>query len=121
MKSFKDNFKIVPPIEYLGVRLGKSPVLTDTTLDISLYNYEVFCYDQITDPIGSLNITGGLAGETFHILVKSDGNPIAWGGNIEWPSDIPPIHSASGKYDLYHFVCLTSTQYLGKYVYNYSA
>jgi hypothetical protein len=119
MKSFKDNYKLTSVQEV--VRQGKSPVLTDAPLDISLYRYEIFSYDQLTDPVGTLNISGGDAGETFYILVKSDGNPMSWGANIEWPSDVPPVHSASGKYDLYHFVCLTSTKYLGSYVYNYSA
>ena len=119
MKSFKDDYKITT-VQVVTTREGKSPVLTDTTLDVSTYRYEIFSYDQVTDTVASLNITGGTPGETFYILVKSNGDHVPWGANIEWPSDMPPMYSTSGKYDLYHFVCITSTKYLGNYVYNYS-
>lgn len=119
MKSFKDDYKITA-IQVVTTRTGKSPVLTDTTLDISIYRYEIFQYDQVTDPVASLNITGGTPGETFYLLIKSDGDEVPWGANVEWPSSMSPMYSSSGKYDLYHFVCVTPTKYLGSFVYNYT-
>jgi hypothetical protein len=55
--------------------------------------------------------------------VKSDGNQYTWddtNGYIKWPGDIIPIASVNGKTDLYHFICLSATEYLGTYVFNYT-
>ena len=106
-------------------RAGISPELDSAIIDLSSDDYLIYYIDQteVSGFLADISFTNGTAGEMFYVRVKSNGNQYTWddtNGYIKWPSDIIPSASDSGKTDLYHFVCVSSTLYLGTYVFNYA-
>ena len=106
-------------------RAGISTELDSAIINLSSDDYLIYYIDQteISGFLADISFTNGTAGEMFYVRVKSNGNQYTWddtNGYIKWPSDIIPSASDSGKTDLYHFVCVSSTLYLGTYVFNYA-
>ena len=106
-------------------RAGISPELDSAIINLSTDDYLIYYIDQteISGFLADISFTNGTAGEIFYVKVKSDGNQYTWddtNGYIKWPGDIVPAASVNGKTDLYHFICLSATEYLGTYVFNYT-
>jgi hypothetical protein len=106
-------------------RAGVSAELDSAVINLSSDDYLIYYIDQteVSGFLANISFTNGTAGEIFYVKVKSDGNQYTWdvtNGYIKWPSDIIPSASDSGKTDLYHFICLSATEYLGTYVFNYT-
>ena len=106
-------------------RAGVSAELDSAVINLSYDDYLIYYIDQteVSGFLADISFTNGTAGEIFYVKVKSDGNQYTWdvtNGYIKWPSDIIPSASDSGKTDLYHFICLSATEYLGTYVFNYT-
>jgi hypothetical protein len=106
-------------------RAGISPELDSAVINLSTDDYLIYYIDQteVSGFLADVSFTNGTAGEIFYVKVKSDGNQYTWddtNGYIKWPGDIIPIASVNGKTDLYHFICLSATEYLGTYVFNYT-
>jgi hypothetical protein len=126
----KDNFITEKRIQIKNLtvdgikhRVGISTNLTNGIINLSLNDYQIYCFDQNVNFITDISFTNGTAGEIFYVKIKSDGQQYTWditNNKIKWPGDISPSASPSGKTDLYHFICLSATEYLGTYVFNYT-
>jgi hypothetical protein len=106
-------------------RAGISAELDSAVINLSSDDYLIYYIDQteVSGFLADISFTNGTVGEIFYVKIKSDGNQYTWdvtNGYVKWPSDIIPSASDSGKTDLYHFICLSATEYLGTYVFNYT-
>ena len=106
-------------------RAGISAELDSAIIDLSADDYLIYYIDQteIGGFLADISFINGTTGEIFYVKVKSNGNQYTWddtNGYIKWPGDITPAASVNGKTDLYHFICLSATEYLGTYVFNYT-
>lgn len=104
-------------------RVGISANLTSGIIDLSLDDYLIYSIDQTDDFLTDISFNNGTPGEVFYVKIKSDGQQYSWditNDEVKWPSDVIPAASVNGKTDLYHFICITSTLYLGTYVFNYT-
>ena len=104
-------------------RAGISANLTSGIIDLSADDYQFYCIDQNDDFLADISFNNGTPGEIFYLKIKSDGQQYTWdisNNEIKWPSDVNPSASQINKTDLYHFICLSATEYLGTYVFNYT-
>lgn len=104
-------------------RAGISPNLSSGIIDLSLNNYLFYVIDQNEDFLSDISFDNGTPGECFYVKIKSNGDQYGWdisNNYIKWPGDIIPLSSVINKVDMYHFICLSATEYLGTYVFNYS-
>ena len=106
------------------LRKGVSNTQTSGTINLSTSKNLIYFCNYVsgsgaTVTSGSINFTNGVAGEIIYLRVKSDGI-YTFGANMKFPSDIAPKPSASGKVDIYSFMCLSSTEYLGTFAFNYT-
>ena len=104
-------------------RAGYSPNLTNGIIDLSVNDYQFYCIDQNNTFLTDISFNNGTAGEIFYVKIKSDGQQYTWditNTEIKWPSGVIPTASQANKTDLYHFICLSATEYLGTYVFNYT-
>ena len=102
------------------LRNTASSVLSNGTIDLSTTSHLIYNFDENTNPVATIDLTNGVAGEIVYIKVKSDGTSYAWGSNIKWPSGIAPVQSAAGKFDVYSFICFSSTVYYGTFAFDYT-
>ena len=100
-------------INNIKIRSGVSPILTSGVIDLSTNFFSILNYDMSTNYQSSINFTNGVAGESFYVRVKNGPTPFTWGGNIRWLSETVQNANSNGRYDLFHFVCLTSSIYYG--------
>lgn len=106
-------------------RAGVSPELDSAVINLSSNDYLIYYIDQteVSGFLADISFTNGTAGENFYVKIKSNGNQYTWddtNGYIKFPSDVIPAASATGKTDLYHFICVSTTLYLGTYILNYA-
>jgi hypothetical protein len=88
-----------------------------TTGDIDVSLYATNCF-RINNP-GFLNLTNGVEGRWYTLLVVSDG-AYSFGTNCRFPlENAQPIPSASGRVDIYSFVC-TNGKFLSTFAYGYT-
>ena len=102
------------------LRNTASSVLSNGTIDLSTTSHLIFNFDENTNPVATIDLTNGVAGEIVYIKVKSDGTSYAWGSNIKWPNATAPVQSAAGKFDVYSFICFSSTVYYGTFAFDYT-
>lgn len=105
-------------------RHGISSVQTSGTINLSNSTFLIYSANYVsgggaTVTSGSINFTNGSPGEIIYLRVISNGS-YTFGANMKFPSDIAPQPSASGKVDIYSFMCITATEYLGAFAFNYS-
>ena len=103
-------------------RAGMSNNLTSAIVDLAVDDYLIYSIDQTIDFLPDISFNNGTPGEFFYVKIKSDGQQYSWdisNNEIKWPADIMPVASEENKTDLYHFICLSPTRYLGTYVFNY--
>jgi hypothetical protein len=107
----------------INLRTGISSIQSSGTIDLSASNNLIYHINYVaasgTLTSGSINFTNGIAGEIVYIKVNSNGT-YTFGSNMKFPSDIAPTPSANGKVDIYSFMCLSSTQYLGTFAFNFT-
>ena len=102
------------------LRNTASSVLTSGTIDLSTATELIFNFDQNTNSVATIDLTNGVAGEIVYIKVKSAGTSYSWGNNIKWPNATAPVQSAAGKFDVYSFICFSSTVYYGTFAFDYT-
>lgn len=106
-------------------RYGMSAMLASGAVDLSTsYNLVYYANGNTvsgTVTSGAINFTNGQAGEIIYLKVNSGGTgSYSFGANMKFPSEAAPIPSAQGKVDVYSFLCLGSSEYLGTFAFNYS-
>ena len=102
------------------LRNTASSTLTNGTIDLSADSFLIYNFDQNTNAVATINLTNGIAGEIVYIKIKSSESSYSWGSNIKWPSAIAPTPSAAGKFDVYSFICFSSTVYYGTFAFDYA-
>jgi hypothetical protein len=105
------------------VRHGMSEYQTSGTINLSASKSLIYQANYVaasgTLTSGAINFTNGVAGEVIYLKVNSNGS-YTFGSNMEFPSDIAPTPSANGKIDIYSFLCISPTIYLGTFAFNYT-
>jgi hypothetical protein len=84
--------------------------ISSNTINLNVTSGSVF-YVDVTDNIGTINITGTTPTTTGITLVtEGDGTPrsINW-GTIKWPGGLAPNYtSTNGKFDFYSLITIDS-------------
>ena len=105
------------------VRHGMSEYQTSGNINLSASKSLIYQANYVaasgTLTSGAINFTNGVAGEVIYLKVNSNGS-YTFGSNMEFPSDIAPTPSANGKIDIYSFLCISPTIYLGTFAFNYT-
>lgn len=83
---------------------GEVQTCTSTTSNVT--------FGAPTNPVG---------GKRYAIVVKNSGHTVAWNAIYEWPSDVAPTASVSGKTDVFTFIYYsTDVKYFGATGFNYT-
>lgn len=88
---------------------------TTGDINLGLYNTNAF---KIENP-GYLNLTNGMEGRWYSIIVVSDGI-YNFGSNCRFPlENVQPVPSVAGQVDIYSFICVNG-KFLATFAYGYT-
>jgi hypothetical protein len=107
------------------VRHGMSEYQTSGNINLSASKSLIYQANYVaasgTLTSGSINFTNGISGEIVYLKVNSNGPfSYSFGTNMKFPGNFAPTPSDAGKIDIYSFLCISSTQYLGTFAFNYT-
>lgn len=100
-------------INNLKIRNSASGILTSGIIDLKNSSNLIFNFDMIDNHQNLINFINGTPGEVFYVRIRNGQNPFIWGNHIKWLSETNQNSNSLGKYDVFHFICTSSTEYYG--------
>jgi hypothetical protein len=102
------------------VRFGMSSIMTNGNINLSNNSFLIYQFDMSASPQSVISFSNGTIGDVFYVKIRNNTNNYTWDSIIKWPSNIIPIASSAGKYDVYCFVCFSPTIFYGTFAFDYT-